>query len=144
MPGRAGALYRDIIQAAAHIIAPAAFLGNFSNRERALRAHSAIWPIPNAAQPIAPDGGFAVAFFFGLCDPALAQRASASMRPKAQQPVMRGRSTGSDINIFHASKFSQISARRKGLFCAPILGKFNAAMKGMSDGGEAKNIAGGR
>ena len=126
------------------MIAPAAFLGNFSNRKRALRAHNAIWPIPNAAQPIAPDGGFAVAFFFGLCDPALAQRASAAMRPKAQQPVMRGRSTGSDINIFHASKFSQISARRKGLFCAPILGKFNAAMKGMSDGGEAKNIAGGR
>lgn len=144
MTGRAGALYRDIIKAAAHIIAPAAFLGNFSNRERALRAHNAIWPIPNAAQPIAPDGGFAVAFFFGLCDPALAQRASAAMRPKAQQPVMRGRSTGSDINIFHVPKFSQISARRKGLFCAPILGKFNAAIKGMSDGGKAKNIAGGR
>ena len=144
MTGRAGALYRDIIKAAAHIIAPAAFLGNFSNRERALRAHNAIWPIPNAAQPIAPDGGFAVAFSFDLCDPALAQRASAAMRPKAQQPLMRGRSTGSDINIFHASKFSQISARRKGLFCAPILGKFNAAMKGMSDGGEAKNIVGGR
>ena len=61
---------------------------------------------------------------FARCNAAIAERATAAMRAKMQNPLMGFGAAWSDKNGFHRLKIGYFTISSKGLFCAALLGKF--------------------